>query len=113
MPTKQFLGLAVFALGGAACSSSAMPTSSSPPSLDEGGAGDAGATITFHKDVEAILQQHCDMCHVANGIAPMPLVTYADTAPYASLIVQQTSTRIMPPWGAVATSNCTPPSKSR
>jgi hypothetical protein len=67
------------------------------------------ATVSFHKDVEPILQQHCDMCHVANGIAPMPLVTYADSKPFASLIAAQTSSRAMPPWGAVSTSECTPP----
>lgn len=69
----------------------------------------APAGVTFHKDVEPILQQHCDMCHVAGGIAPMPLVTYQDSAPYASLMAAQTSSRAMPPWGAVATSDCTPP----
>jgi hypothetical protein len=69
----------------------------------------AAGGVTFHKDVEAILQQHCDMCHVANGIAPMPLVTYADSKPFAPLIAAQTSSRAMPPWGAVSTPDCTPP----
>jgi hypothetical protein len=76
-----------------------------------GGSGTTGgvAAVTFHKDVEPILQQHCDMCHVAGGIAPMPLVTYQDSAPFAAMIVAQTSARVMPPWGAVSTPDCTPP----
>jgi hypothetical protein len=76
------------------------------------GSGSTPVTIgnvTFHKDVEPILQKHCDMCHVANGIAPMPLVTYQDSAPYAALMAAQTSTRAMPPWGAVSTPDCQPP----
>jgi hypothetical protein len=67
------------------------------------------ANVSFHRDVEPILQKHCDMCHVANGIAPMPLVTYEDSQPYAALMAAQTSMRAMPPWGAVSTSECTPP----
>ncbi len=81
-----------------ACSSGGSP--STPVTL---------GAVTFHKDVEPILQQHCDMCHVAGGIAPMPLVTYEDTRPFAAMIVAQTSARAMPPWGAVSTSDCTPP----
>jgi hypothetical protein len=65
--------------------------------------------VTFHKDVEFILQRHCDMCHVAGGIAPMPLVTYQDSAGFAALMAAQTSTRAMPPWGAVSTPGCSPP----
>lgn len=77
-----------------------------------GGSGGTAVTpagVTFHKDVEPILQQHCDMCHVADGIAPMPLVTYQDTAPFAAAIATQTSSRVMPPWGAVSTPDCMPP----
>ncbi len=86
------------AAGGAfACSGSPAPTTG------------AGAAVTFHKDVEPILQKHCQTCHVANGIAPMPLVTYADSKPYASLMAAQTSSRAMPPWGAVSIPGCTPP----
>jgi hypothetical protein len=67
------------------------------------------ANVSFHRDVEPILQKHCDMCHVTGGIAPMPLVTYQDSMPYAAMMAAQTSTRAMPPWGAVSTSECTPP----
>jgi len=88
----------VGAAGGLGCSGNG-----SGPTLTTGG------SVTFHKDVEPILQQHCDMCHVANGIAPMPLVTYEDSQPYAALMAAQTSSRAMPPWGAVSTPDCQPP----
>ena len=35
------------------------------------------ATPTFYRDVAPILQQHCEICHRAGGIAPMPLQTYS------------------------------------
>ena len=83
---------------GLACSSAGSPSTTATP-----------AAVTFHKDVEPILQNHCDMCHVAGGIAPMALVTYQDSQPFAAMMAAQTSSRTMPPWGAVATSDCTPP----
>ncbi|HET9742447.1 MAG TPA: cytochrome c [Terriglobales bacterium] len=55
---------------------------------------------TFYKDVVPILQQHCQTCHRAGEIAPMPLVTYRDTKPYARQIEKMVSTRQMPPWFA-------------
>ncbi len=91
------VGLFVLAAAGQACSEGPSPMSA------------PGPAVSFHKDVEPILQQHCNMCHVANGIAPMPLVTYADSKPYATLMAAQTSARAMPPWGAVSTPDCTPP----
>lgn len=55
---------------------------------------------TFYKDVVSILQQHCQTCHRAGEIAPMPLVTYRDTKPYVKQIERMVSTRQMPPWFA-------------
>ena len=97
-----------------ACSSGAPASPTGPAAAGTGtGSGDDGTTtaqaVTFHKDVEPILQQHCQMCHVAGGIAPMALVTYADAQAYAAPIVAQTTSGTMPPWGAVSTPDCTPP----
>jgi hypothetical protein len=87
------MGSCVLSVAGVACS----------------GGSPGSTTVTFHKDVEPILQKHCDMCHVASGIAPMPLVTYQDSAGYAPLMAAETSSRAMPPWGAFSTADCTPP----
>lgn len=60
--------------------------------------------VTFHKDIEPILQRSCQTCHRDGGVAPMPLVTYEQTVPFAGLIEYKTSLRdragAMPPWYA-------------
>ncbi|MGJ8688266.1 MAG: c-type cytochrome [Gammaproteobacteria bacterium] len=60
--------------------------------------------VTFHKDIEPILQRSCQTCHRDGGVAPMPLVTYEQTAPFAGLIEYKTSLRdragAMPPFYA-------------
>ena len=63
-------------------------------------ARNAPAQATFYKDVLPILQRHCQACHRAGEIAPMPLVTYAQTRPWAAQIKQDVTQRIMPPWFA-------------
>src|SRR5579884_712910 len=55
---------------------------------------------TFYKDIAPILQQHCQTCHRAGEIAPMPLVTYADARKYAERMKAMTGARKMPPWFA-------------
>lgn len=55
---------------------------------------------TFYKDVAPILQQHCQACHRAGEIAPMPLENYGETRRYAREIKERVSRRIMPPWFA-------------
>ncbi|PCI77722.1 MAG: hypothetical protein COB20_07340 [SAR86 cluster bacterium] len=58
--------------------------------------------VTFHKDIEPILQRSCQNCHRAGGAGPMPLVTYDQVAPFAGLIEYKTALRdragAMPPW---------------
>ncbi len=55
---------------------------------------------TFYRDVLPILQQHCQQCHRAGEIAPMPLVTYEQTKSWARLIAKNARSRRMPPWFA-------------
>ncbi len=43
--------------------------------------GSSLSDVTFHKEVEPILQRSCQSCHVAGGIAPFPLLSYAQSAP--------------------------------
>ena len=58
--------------------------------------------ITFHKDIEPILQANCQICHRPGGAGPMPLFTYEQVAPFAGLIEYKTGLRdvagAMPPW---------------
>jgi hypothetical protein len=57
-------------------------------------------SVTFHKDVLPILQKHCQTCHRPEQIAPMSLLTYAETRPWAKAIKEAVVTRKMPPWFA-------------
>ena len=58
------------------------------------------ATPTFYRDVLPILQRHCQTCHRAGEIAPMPLVTYQQARVWAPLIQKRTRLKEMPPWFA-------------
>jgi len=55
---------------------------------------------TFYADVLPILHQHCQDCHRAGGIAPMPFETYEQTKPFAGAIAHAAQSRSMPPWFA-------------
>src|SRR5438876_887517 len=55
-------------------------------------------SVTFSKDVAPILFDHCSGCHHPDGPAPFSLLTYADAKRRASLIVNATRARVMPPW---------------
>jgi len=70
-------------------------------------AADAAATngstaavkpATFTKDIAPILQERCQECHQKGSMAPMSLVTYEETRPWAKAIKQRVITRQMPPW---------------
>src|SRR4030081_2610439 len=58
--------------------------------------------VTFAKDIAPILQRSCQNCHRPDGVAPMPLVTYEDTRPWARAIKTRTGigpkAGVMPPW---------------
>jgi hypothetical protein len=58
------------------------------------------STPTFYREVLPILQTHCQICHRAEGIAPMQFETYEQTRPYASAIKLAAQNKSMPPWFA-------------
>ena len=53
---------------------------------------------TFSKDVAPIFQEKCEACHRADSIAPMSLVTYQETRPWARAIKARVADHTMPPW---------------
>jgi hypothetical protein len=57
----------------------------------------------FHRDVEPILQKHCQDCHRPGQVAPFSLLTFEQARKRASDIASVTSDRKMPPWHASAT----------
>src|SRR5208283_3726164 len=62
------------------------------------GASLANSTPTFAKDIAPILQEKCQDCHRTGSMAPMSLVTYEETRPWAKSIKERVVTRNMPPW---------------
>jgi hypothetical protein len=55
-------------------------------------------TPTFAKGVASIFQEKCESCHRPDSIAPMSLVTYEETRPWARSIKNRVASRQMPPW---------------
>src|SRR5579884_1178251 len=63
-------------------------------------AGTVPGQVTFHKDVEPILQERCQECHRSGEIAPFSMMTYAEVRPWAKAIENSVLARKMPPWFA-------------
>src|ERR1044072_2559390 len=57
--------------------------------------------VTFHKDVEPLLQARCQTCHRPGQAAPMSLLTYSEARPWAKAIKQAVLASKLPPWFAV------------
>ena len=74
--------------------------------------GSQGADVTaptgptFYGDVQPILHEHCQLCHVVGGLGPFPLVTYQNVKPLAPLVAAAVSSRAMPPWSQRDTEEC-------
>src|SRR5436190_11103090 len=56
-------------------------------------------SLTF-PDVAPILHLNCVVCHRPGGMAPFPLLNYADVKKRSRQIAQVTHSRYMPPWHA-------------
>lgn len=108
---RWFAALAVTVFG---CSSTVQ---TAPPLPQEAGVADGAAVVadasaggvTYNKDVAPIIQARCQTCHTEGGIAPFALTTYLHARNMAGAIVEETSAKRMPPWGAHDTGECTPP----
>jgi hypothetical protein len=62
-------------------------------------AADGGNTPpTFTKDIAPIFQDKCQDCHRKGTAAPMSLISYEETRPWAKAIRERVITRNMPPW---------------
>ena len=74
---------------GLVLATAAMAAEAAPPS-----------SVTFNRDVLPILQDKCQTCHRPGQVAPMALLTYQDTRPWAKAIKAAVAARRMPPWSA-------------
>ena len=68
----------------------------------------ASDKVTYYEHVAPILQANCVSCHQPAGsnigslVAPMSLMTYEETRPWARAIARKVRAREMPPWFADA-----------
>ncbi len=58
----------------------------------------SAAHVTFNREIAPLVYKYCAPCHRAGEAGPFPLITYEDTAKFASQIAAVTERRIMPPW---------------
>jgi hypothetical protein len=56
--------------------------------------------VTWSREVVRIVNKSCTGCHVAGGVAPMPLSTYDEARPWAKAIKDEVVARRMPKWPA-------------
>jgi len=61
-------------------------------------AGQSEDSATFTRDVLPIFQRSCQQCHRPGTGAPMSLLTYEETRPWARGIRDRVVARQMPPW---------------
>jgi hypothetical protein len=91
---NRLLQVAVFAIG--MCALLMIGTAAS---------GSSNAKVTFTRDIAPILYSRCVECHRAGEVAPMALITYNETRPWAKSIKQKVIDRSMPPWLASSENN--------
>jgi hypothetical protein len=87
-PTLQLALLAALAAPGAFAAAPAAETTADVE------------TVTWAEHVAPILYQRCVTCHRPGQVAPMSLLTYEQTRPWAKSIAKVTHDRTMPPWFA-------------
>ena len=59
--------------------------------------GAHAADVTFYRDVLPILEKKCQNCHRPGEVAPMSLLTYENSRPWAKAIKAAVLTKKMPP----------------
>lgn len=57
-------------------------------------------SVSFHKDVEPILQNRCQECHRPGEIGTFSMLTYQQIRPWAKAMKADVLARKMPPWFA-------------
>ncbi len=55
-------------------------------------------SVTFARDIAPIFQEKCQSCHRPDSIAPMSLLTYEESRPWARSIKARVTAGEMPPW---------------
>ena len=56
--------------------------------------------VTYHSRISRIIQDNCQTCHRAGGVAPFGLETYEQVSAYRGMVRYMAGNRLMPPWFA-------------
>lgn len=78
----------------------AVPRTEAPGCAIEARPAPATGPVTFHRDIEPILQKRCQECHRPGEAPPFALLTYEDASRVAKRIREAVTERRMPPWFA-------------
>ena len=106
---SRWLGaLSLVVFGGATALAALACDPGDAGTTDGGTTGTVQSDVTFHKDIEPILQRSCLGCHRVGEIAGFSLEKYDDAKPMAALMAAQVETRLMPPFHAADTADCKP-----
>src|SRR5688500_7131555 len=97
--TRFLLISAAIVAGTLAVGSAQTPGTATGQPSARGAQASANAP-TYTKDVAPVLYKHCTTCHRAGEIAPMSLMTYEETRPWARAIRDNVVNGTMPPWHA-------------
>jgi hypothetical protein len=88
---SQSMGLGALAIG-------AFLTFAGPAVGGEPAKASTDKPVTFSKDIAPIFQEKCQNCHRKDSMAPMSLITYEESRPWARSIKERVVTHQMPPW---------------
>lgn len=59
--------------------------------------------VTYHRQIQPLLQANCQSCHRPGEVAPFSLTNYEEAASRAEMIAEVTNSKRMPPWMAEST----------
>ncbi len=97
-PTKSYLADAIAAV--LAGKPVPVPATEAPGCAIEREPKPRDAAVTYHRDVEPILQERCQECHRPGQIGPFSLMSYADAKKNSKRLKEIVQRRLMPPWHA-------------
>ena len=92
--THLFFCVAAVAIGAVVWTQSRPATTAAEPDYIAKPPG----TVTFNRDIAAIVHRECSGCHRPGESGPFDLITFADVKKRASQIAKVTRDRYMPPW---------------
>ncbi|MEM6993910.1 MAG: hypothetical protein AAF721_25580, partial [Myxococcota bacterium] len=84
---------------GASATEAGSSSDGAAPATDgDDGQGPVDGTVTYHRDLQPLLERHCVGCHAPGKIAPYALTSYEEVWPLREAIAEAVDQQVMPPW---------------